>query len=93
MNIFNVIKTYTGGWNLKESRNFSEEEKAAIASNVAVESNYGTSICFTMVSGGKTFIPIDVNSNINVGDSIDLSKAKLLTLSRAGEADIYRVSI
>ena len=44
-----------------------------------------------MVGGGQTFIPLSQNSGKAVGDTIDLSKAKLLTLAKDGEDDIYRV--
>ena len=46
-----------------------------------------------MVGGGLTFIPLDQNSTLGVGEVVDLTKAKLLTLGKSGENDIYRVSI
>jgi hypothetical protein len=45
-----------------------------------------------MIGGGMTYIPLDQNSSKATGETIDLSAAKLLTLSKQGEADIYRVS-
>ena len=44
-----------------------------------------------MVGGGQTFIPLSQNSAKAVGDSIDLASAKLLTLEKSGESDIFRV--
>ena len=93
MNIFSSLRTYAGNWSVKESRSFTEEEKAAVKSAVVVPSNYGASVCFTMVSGGKTFIPLSNDSSLGVGEAVDLEKAKLLTLEKDGEADINRVSI
>ena len=92
MNIFSALKVYAGKWNVSNSREFSADEIAAVQSATVVDSQYGQSVCFLMVSGGQTYIPLDQNSSKNVGDTIDLSSAKLLTLSRQGEADIYRVS-
>ena len=46
-----------------------------------------------MQGGGITFIPLSNDSTLGVGDSVDLSKAQLLTLSKEGEADINRVKI
>jgi hypothetical protein len=46
-----------------------------------------------MKAGGQTFIPLSTNSTLGVGDSVDLTKAKLLQLHREGDADIYRVEI
>lgn len=76
---------------LKASRNFTAEEQAAVVSATVVPSQYGNSVCFMMVGGGQTFIPLSQNSSKAVGDSIDLATAKLLTLEKQGEADIYRV--
>ena len=90
-NIFSTLRVYAGKWNLKSSRAFSPEEVAAVASAVVVASQYGNSVCFTMVGGGQTFIPLSQNSAKVVGDSIDLASAKLLTLEKSGEADIFRV--
>lgn len=90
-NIFSSLRVYAGKWQLKASRAFSAEEVAAVSSAVVVASQYGNSVCFTMVSGGQTFIPLSQNSAKAVGETIDLASAKLLTLEKSGEADIYRV--
>ena len=92
MNIFSALKVYAGKWQVKDQRSFSEEEINAVASATVVDSEYGQSICFMMKSGGQTYIPVDQNSNVATGEVIDLSKASILTLSKEGEADIYRVS-
>lgn len=91
MNIFSSLRVYAGKWMLKTSREFTAEEKAAVKSATVVASQYGNSVCFMMVGGGQTFIPLSQDSSKGVGDSVDLSTAKLLTLEKPGEADIYRV--
>lgn len=91
MNIFSALKVYAGKWNEKAVRAFSQEEMDAITEAKVVDSQYGLSVCFLMVSGGQTYIPLDQNSSRAIGDTIDLSKAELVTLSKQGEADIYRV--
>lgn len=93
MNIFNSLRNYAGKWQVKESRNFSQEEINSVSDAYVVDSQYGNSVCFVMVGGGQTYIPLSTNSSLGLGDSVDVSKAKLLTLSRAGEADIQRVEI
>lgn len=90
-NIFSSLRVYAGKWNLKSSRAFSPEEIAAVSSAVVVASQYGNSVCFTMVGGGQTFIPLSNSSSKGVGESINLASAKLLTLGKDGEADIFRV--
>lgn len=91
MNIFNNIQIYRGKWSLKSSRNFNEDEKKMIKSAKVVSSDYGLSVCFMMANGGSSYIPLSETSSKNVGDSIDLNTAKLLTLERQGDNDIFRV--
>lgn len=91
MNIFNSLRKYAGKWAVIASRAFTVEEQNAVSSAKVVASQYGNSVCFMMVGGGQTFIPLSQNSSKAVGDTIDLSKAQLLTLAKDGEDDIYRV--
>ena len=90
-NIFNNLRIYAGKWEVKETRDFTDEEKVAISQAVVVPSQFGSSVQFTMTAGGMTFLPLDQNSQLGTGELIDLSKAKLVTLGKSGEADIYRV--
>ena len=92
MNIFNAIKVYSGKWQVKNTRSFTQEEMNAIQTASVVDSQYGLSVCFILRSGGQSYIPLDQNSNKAVGEIIDLSQAKLVTLGREGDNDIYRVS-
>lgn len=93
MNIFSNLQVYAGKWAEKSRRNFSQEEINAVDSNVVVSSNYGLSVCFFMKSGGQTFIPLSTDATVGLGESVDLQKASLITLSKQGESDIIRVSI
>ena len=91
MNIFTSLMVYAGKWNLKSARSFEKEEISAVSEAEVVSSQYGNSVCFHMVGGGQTFIPLSNDSTLTVGDTVDLSKAKLLTLEKDGEYDILRV--
>ena len=91
MNIFSTLQQYAGKWNVTDSRNFTQEEINAVSSAVVVSSEYGNSVCFHMVSGGMTFIPLSNNSTKGIGESVNLSECKLLTLSKQGESDINRI--
>ena len=76
MNIFSKLRPYAGKWQLKDSRKFSEEEIAAVERTEVVASQYGNSVCFFMVGGGMSFIPLSNQSHLGVGESIDRKKAK-----------------
>ena len=91
MNIFSSLRVYAGKWAVKATRVFSQEEIDAVDTASVVDSQYGMSVCFFMKSGGQTFIPLSNTSSLNVGDTVNLATAKLLTLGREGEADILRV--
>lgn len=93
MSIFSSLKIYADKWNVKEERAFSAEEIAEVESATVVESNFGFSVCFEMKQGGQRYIPVDIESNVGIGQVVDLSTAKLLTLCKRGEADIFRVKI
>lgn len=91
MNIFSALKVYAGKWQVKNERAFGQDEISAVDSATVVDSQYGQSVCFMMKAGGQAFIPLDVNSSKATGDAVDLNNAKLITLTRQGEKDIYRI--
>lgn len=95
MNIFAGLQTYGGSWSVvaDKTRGFSAEEQALIKRAEVVPSEYGNSVCFFMKSGGQTYIPLSRDSTLTVGEEVDVTKAKLLTLRRDGSDDITRVSI
>ncbi|MCQ2340180.1 MAG: hypothetical protein MJZ79_05310 [Paludibacteraceae bacterium] len=82
---------HAGQWSVKSSRNFTPDEIDAVVSNVIVTSEWGNSVCFTMKAGGKTYIPLTLESTKGTGESIDMHSAKILTLEKQGETDIVRV--
>ena len=92
MNIFSALRVYAGKWQVKETKKFSQEEIDLVDRAEVVDSQYGQSVCFFMKAGGMTYIPLDQNSSRATGDTVDLSQASIVTLSKQGEADIYRIS-
>ena len=93
MNIFSALRVYAGKWQEKKVESFKAEEIALVDKAEVVESQYGLSVCFFMKAGGQSYIPLDQNSSAAIGDTIDLSKAQVVTLCKQGENDIYRVRV
>ena len=91
VNIFDGLQVYAGKWNVKGERAFTAEEQAAVEKAEVVESQFGNSVCFHMIGGGQTFIPLSNQSKLTVGSTLDMSKAKIQTLEKAGESDINRI--
>lgn len=89
--IFDKLNVYAQKWALKSSRPFSSEELEVVKSAVVVDSDYGKSVCFFMKSGGRTYLPLSTESSLEAGEIVDLSTAKIITLSKSGESDIMRV--
>lgn len=93
MNIFSALRVYAGKWQEKKVESFKAEEIALVDKAEVVESQYGLSVCFFMKAGGQSYIPLDQNSSAAIGDTIDLTKAQVVTLCKQGENDIFRVRI
>ena len=83
------------GWTVKTTRPFDAEEIAAVDVADVVDSKYGLSVRFKMNAGDHAgdymYIPLCEYSLLKSGDTIDMTTAKLITLCREGEDDIYRV--
>ena len=91
MHIFSSLTVY-GSWNVAGEESFSTEDISAIESATVVPSQYGSSVCFVFKQGGKSYIPLANDSNLQVGDSVDLTKAKVLSLTKDGKTFIPRLS-
>jgi hypothetical protein len=92
MSIFSLLGTiYAGKWAEKSCRNFTAEEVAEVTKAVVTSSDYGNSVCFYLKSGGLGYIPLSNTSTKGVGEEVDLTEAKIITLSKPGEADITRI--
>ena len=89
--IFDKLEVYAQKWAVTSSRQFSSKELEVVESAVVVESDYGKSVCFFMKSGGRTYLPLSTQSSLEAGEIVDLSTAKIITLSKSGESDIMRV--
>lgn len=82
---------YHQKWRQTDKRRFSQEELNSVSYAIVVNSKYGKSVEFHMKLGGCTYIPLSYDSTIQEGDIIHLDKAYVLTLSKLGEKDVYRV--
>lgn len=92
MGIFDIVKLYASEWTEVNSRKFSPEECKEVQGASVVASQFGKSVCFFLKSGGQSYIPLSTQgADVNVGDSIDMATAKLVTLHREGSGNILRV--
>lgn len=94
MGLLSKLRVYPGKWNVTNRESFDESDIQSVVSNEVVPSEFGNSVKITKKDGQVSFIPVSNTSrDVNIGESVDLSKCFLLTLSRTGEDDIYRIDI
>ena len=85
-------KSYGEGWSVKSEVAFHKEDTALVKSAEVVQSEYGYSVCFHMHKGNCFFTPVSNSVETTVGEIVDLSKAKIVTLQCEGSADIERIT-
>lgn len=83
---------YYRGWKVTSKRPFTNEEIKVVKEAVVIQTKAGYSVKFIFNDAwNKKYIPVDEKSNVSICEIIDLEKAMLLTLSKLGHDDIYRV--
>lgn len=85
-----VSRTYAGKWSRTNVETFNADELKEISSASVVASDYGMSVCLTLVSGGMKFIPVSRDQVCTVGEKIEPKNIKVVTLSREGDNDCYK---
>lgn len=79
------------GWRVTHKRPFTDEEVKLVKVALVVQTKAGYYVRFIFNDWSKKYIPVDEKSNVSICEIIDLDKAMLLTLSKPGHDDIYRV--
>lgn len=87
------IKHVAEMWRISNSRHLTNEEITAISSSRVVKSQYGLSVEFSMKKGGVIYIPLLDKNKLSENAEINLQEAQILTLSKEGEKDIYRIKV
>ena len=94
MNIFATLKAYANSFKPVNTRDFTQEELNLVSKAEVVLSQYGLSVCFFMTDGCQKYIPLSRDSVACEGDTVDLKKAKILTLKKEGSDEkIDRIEI
>ena len=94
MNIFETLKSYANQFKVANTRDFTQEELNLVSKAEVVLSQYGLSVCFFMTDGCQKYIPLSRDSVACEGDTVDLKKAKILTLKKEGSDEkIDRIEI
>ena len=79
------------GWRVTHKRPFTDEELKVVKEAFVVQTKTGYFVKFILNDWSTRFIPVDEKSNVSICEIISLENAMLLTLSKSGHDDIYRV--
>lgn len=94
MNIFSGLKYWTP-WSVVDKRNLTQEEKESVKSAEIVESDFGMSVCFTLINGETSEVPLSTNSNskAHIGDIVDVNSISIITLHNDYDEEIHRIEL
>ena len=79
------------GWRVTNKRPFTDEEIKVVKEAFVIQTKAGYFVKFIFNDWKETYIPVDEKSNVSICEIIDLENAMILTLSKPGHDDIYRV--
>lgn len=88
--LFEGLTKYNS-WSETGKRSLTKEEQAQISSAEVVEGQYGLSMCFMLVAGGKMYRKLSELSSLQEGDAVNVETVQMIELSAPGEDPIYRV--
>ena len=82
MNIFATLTTLVRRYEVVEERPFSQDCIDAVTKAEVVENVFGQSVCFTMISGHKTYMPIwsEQQGKYPKGTVVNMNVSSILTL-------------
>ena len=90
-NIFDSLQEYGGKWEVVNTRKFTKDELGRVKyadvqqSDISKQEGYGLSVCFHFHNGKTSYLPLSRDSQLGIGESVNLSQAKILTLERDGD--------
>lgn len=97
MGFLSTLNTYAKGYEVTNREKLSKFDNegfkdVASAKVTSKEQEWGTSIaiCLFMKSGGTKYIALSRDSDLEVGDDVNIKSIEVLTLEREGEEPIYR---
>ena len=94
MGFLDSLRTYAGAWEVTNTEKLSAAEIKSVDKIEVIEkdNDWGTSVsmCFFMKGGGRKYVPLSRDSELNVGDIVDPKSVEILTLERDGDDPIYR---
>ena len=90
------LKIYEGKWNKVGNVDTFDADDLNLLKPMAevVKSTYGCSVRFELKAGGKIFIPLSTDEDLEIGTQIDITMVEIIHLQKEGTSDIIdRVTI
>ena len=94
MSIFSELK-WERPWRVVDKRNLTQEEKEFVESAEIVKSDFGMSVCFTLINGETSKVPLSTisYSNTHIGDIVNINSIKVITLHNDYDEEIHRIEL
>lgn len=80
MHIFSSLRLLVPHWVAKSSRYLTYEEVQSVLYAEIVPADYWPSVKFHLNTGKSSYIPLSSESTANIGDIVDPSEIRVLTL-------------
>ena len=82
-------------WRVVNKRNLTQEEKESIENAEIVKSDFGMSVCFTLINGESSEVPLSTvsYSDTHIGDIVDLDSISIITLHNDYDEEIHRIEL
>ena len=94
MGFLDSLTTYASAWKETGREKLSANDIKSIDKIEVVEkdNDWGTSVsmCFFMKSGGKKYVPLSRECDLEDGDTVNPKSVEIITLERDGDDPIYR---
>lgn len=94
MGFLDSLRTYAGAWEVTNTEKLSAAELKTVEKIEVTEKeqDWGTSValCFFMKAGGRKYVTLSRDSQLEPGDIVDPKSVEILTLERDGDDPIYR---
>ena len=93
MGLFSNKQVYADKWSVKSVAPMSADDAALFNKAIVVPSEFGMSVEFHMVSGGKCYIPVDTECVVQIGEELNPMSLEVVILERLGDEDIERIRV
>ena len=84
------LQEYGGAYQVAKQAKLSNEDLASLSKITVVNSDFGESMCFHTLAGTMKFVPLDKDSKLTAGQTVDPQSVTIKQLEKPGFSSILR---